>query len=807
MPILLFPPLIIPDRQLSDNIAKYGNRVYPSKRSSITLHNPMPRANCLKYLAFFVAFNCQSQTDPFSIEELKTMTLTELLDLQVITPSRVEQKLIDSPANITVIQQSQIRQRGYKNLVEVLQDLPGFDFATYEDGGGEYTNHSLNRGIGGNPGNPKLLVLLDGIVQNHIGFNWSQLFGEEQIFADLERIELLQGPVSAVYGANAFSGIVHFITKRKVTEQKTQISTWAGQDSTRMVSLYHRQKLAGLHFNAAMKLYRTDGDMGQGRYDPAGYFSNNPWPEITTENYDGDGQYNTGTPSPQAGQTLPSGFNTKKDDWAIRSSINYFAPGGEDKSFTGITKTRASMYVWNREEGLGSYVPGYEYQTTLDSYKVHHSAQVFSFDADYRISPNLLSTTSTWWRQNRQLPQTGFQYTYRFPHLVKSYHSMNTSWGLEQQFKWQLKDKSLILLGYRFIANDKMDQVVSLGEFQDGHDPITTSSWSEATSGDNPQLGQSERVQVYKPKEHALYATYDGQVSDSLSFSAGVRMDESDDYGSTTNPRLGFIYKVPNQTFARWNLKLLYGEAFREPSIFELTDEFRGNRDLKPEEIKTFEAISQMSWQAKDQSLLQSVSLQSSLFYSDLENLITLVPSATSESGTIYANSVASSVRGLSLVFDAQVSSALSFYVNYQYTEGKQNSNWTTVPNTARNKWNAGFNWRTLDNKLNVNLRTNILGNRKVPASNGYYDNYAPGYEKANLTLTWNDLQWGEIKVTPQLVVKNLFDEDYAGVGRQDGRSDISEYNPATNPNPEGFVPGYHPQPGRTVMFNVNVTF
>ena len=148
-----------------------------------------------------------SSEDPYNIDDLSQMTLTEILDLKVVTPSRIDQSILNSTANITVITKHMIQTRGYQNLYEILQDIPGFDFATFEDGGGEYPNHSVNRGIGGTPGNPKLLVMVDGMVQNHIAFNWSQLFGEEQIFADLSRIEILQGPVSAVYGANAFSGI------------------------------------------------------------------------------------------------------------------------------------------------------------------------------------------------------------------------------------------------------------------------------------------------------------------------------------------------------------------------------------------------------------------------------------------------------------------------------------------------------------------------------------------------------------------------------------------------------------------------
>ena len=756
----------------------------------------------LMALLALTSANACAQTDPFKIDELMQMTLNELLELEVITPSRVEQRLIDAAANITVVTQAMIRRRGYKNLVEILQDLPGFDFATYEDGGGEYTNHALNRGIGGGPGNPKLLILLDGVAQNHIGFNWSQLFGEEQLYQDLDRIEVIQGPVSAVYGANAFSGIVHFITRREVKAEKASSTVWLGEDNTRLWSAQYRNRIDNIHLGGAFKLYRTDGDMGLDRPDPGSYFHNNHYPDITTANYDGNGEHTVNTPHPYAGQALADGFNTHKDNWSFRGNINYFNPKADTKK--GLMKATASLFVWNKEEGLASYVPGFEYLSTDPSFKMHHSAQMYAADMDYRFNENLLATTSAWYRQNRQLPQTGFKYTYRYPDLIKSYHSLNTTWGVEQQFKWTLGE-DLLLIGGRYMASDKMDQVVSLGQFQEGHDPVTTSSWSLATGGDNPMLGQSQRVQVYKPKEEALYATYDGRFNDNLSYTAGLRLDHSDDYGSTTNPRLGLVWRIPNKTLRHWNVKLLYGEAFREPSIFELTDEFRGNRNLTPEEIKTTELVSQMNWQPLKPGVIKSWSINSSLFHSQMRNLITLVQSDQTESGSVYANDSSASVRGLSLTFDARLVDQWAVFVNYQYTEGNQHGDWRAVDNTARHKWNLGFNWKVLDDKLNINWRTNVLSKRKVPASNGYFDHYAPGYEKSSLTLTWQDWMVGPLRLSPQLVIKNLFDEDYVGVGRQDGRSDRSEFHPQLNPNPEGFVPGYHPQPGRTILFNVKI--
>jgi outer membrane receptor protein involved in Fe transport len=83
---------------------------------------------------------------------------------------------------------------------------------------------------------------------------------------------------------------------------------------------------------------------------------------------------------------------------------------------------------------------------------------------------------------------------------------------------------------------------------------------------------------------------------------------------------------------------------------------------------------------------------------------------------------------------------------------------------------------------------------------------FAPGYTVANLSVTLN--RWlARFHLVPQLVIKNLFDEDYYGLGRQSGSSNIADYDPATNPNPAGFIPPYHPQPGRTFLVNLTYTW
>ncbi|NTS78527.1 TonB-dependent receptor [Catenovulum sp. SM1970] len=752
------------------------------------------------------SFAQANELEDISIDNLQAMSLGELLELEVITPSRTKQKLIDAPANITVINQVQIQQRGYSNLVQVLEDVPGFDFATYQDGGGEYPTHSSARGIGGDPGNPKLLILLDGIIQNHIAFNWSQLWGEENIFADLERIEIIQGPGSAIYGANAFSGVVHFITKRYVKEPNTKVDVKLADNSTQSLTVTHQSLYKDFHLNAALKTYSSDGDMGKDRFDPAGYFSSHPWPVWLEENYDENNQYQKNVVNPYAGQYLDAGFNTEQNHWAIRVNASYFSPEEESK-LAGISKISFGFHLWDQESGLASYVPSYEYQATADNFKSHHSGKHAYLDLDYRLSSDLKTKTRAWYRENRQLPDTGFRYSYRFVDLTKSYHSFNSQIGIEPQLEWQRDKDSTLLVGMRLMQSDKMDQLVSLGAEQLGHDPVTDSSWHRATEGDNPQLGLPEREPVNKVSEQALYSTYDSVLADNWNYSLGLRYDNSDDYGDTLNPRLGFIYKVPVELFERLNVKFLYGEAFREPSVFELTDEFRGNENLEPEEISTYEVVSQGSWIAENNDAwIQALTFSASVYYSDLQNLISLVANPGSESGVIYSNTDDTQVRGATLSSDLQLGRNLKSYINYHFNECDAGDGWKDIPNVATHKINAGINYQT--EWANFDLRVNYVGEREVPDTNSYFAHEkAPSYTKVNAVVTSRSFNYAGFELQPQLKINNLLDEDYYGVGRQDGRSLVTDYDPITNPNPEGFAPAYHPQSGRTLEFNLSVKF
>ncbi len=731
------------------------------------------------------------------VNHLQILSLGELLELDVVTASRKQQKLKDAPANITVITRQQIEQRAYTNLVQVLQDVAGFDFATYEDGGGEYSSHSSNRGIGGSPGNPKLLILLDGIVQNHISFNWSQLWGEENLFIDLERIEIVQGPGSASYGANAFSGVINFITYKGSKSEQTKVALDLAEHKSKRLSLLHQQEIGDLELSFAAKYLKSEGDMGLGRYDPGAYFHSNFWPNTSSHDYQ-DGQYIEGSVNPYAGQATDDGFNTKKDIWSLRGNLSYLAEENSDSA--GFKNISLSWAFFDKKEGLGNYVPAYEYQASADNFHSHHASSLLAANFDYQFSPKLKSHSVLWYRDNKQKSDTGFRYTYRFVGLTKSYHSHSQQWGMEQQFTWQADDKKSFTFGGRVQSSDKMPQVVSLGQYQSSNDGSTDSSWSLATQGEAPELNLRQVIATKRVDEQALFVTYDQLFFKSWQYNLGLRYEHNSSYGTTLNPRLSLIYSVPSTFFDNFNVKLLYGEAFREPSIFELEDEFRGNKNLKPEQIATYEMVVQGSL-SSDLSWLKESSFTFSSFLSELDDLIALTAGSNTGSGSRYTNTDSAKVLGVTAGSNFKFSSQLSAYFNYHFSQGNKSKGWHGIKNTASHKFNAGFNIDFDD--YNIDLRLNHVGPRNVPDTNRYFVGKAPSYTKVNMALSSPELIFSQAIFKVKLIVHNVLDEQYYGLGRQDGSSLKSDYDIESNINPNGFIPAYHPQPGRRLELRI----
>lgn len=126
----------------------------------------------------------------------------------VVTATRVPTPAERVPAAITVITRETIQERGYQTLAEALRSVPGFTMI--QSGGLGQQASGFVRGANSN----QVTVLLDGVVINDPSTPAGAFNFGNDLLGDIERIEVLRGPASALYGSSAIGGVVNMITRR-----------------------------------------------------------------------------------------------------------------------------------------------------------------------------------------------------------------------------------------------------------------------------------------------------------------------------------------------------------------------------------------------------------------------------------------------------------------------------------------------------------------------------------------------------------------------------------------------------------------
>ncbi|MAS51718.1 MAG: hypothetical protein CMD20_00800 [Flavobacteriales bacterium] len=768
----------------------------------------MVRRVAVLFLSF--CFSFVFGQDSLSIDNLDW---EDLMNIQVTSAGKREQGINNAPANIIVITAEQIQNRGYLTLEEVFKDLPGFDFAVGLPSG-EYPTHFLFRGVG-DVGQTKFALFVDGVLQNDISNGWFRHVGYNFTLNNIERIELVSGPGSALYGANAFVGFVNVVTKEPYLNNTKNFeafsNSFVGVNNT-----YHQDFDGWLRFKNEVSVsfsgryFQTSGDNGLNRLDPGDYFHNNFEPDsIRIFNDEQLDIYDTIENNLVNGRSpkLQDGFNTGIQDYYLRAKVNY-------KNFSIATSH------WEKKEGLGSYVVGYEYFTndSTKDYLANHSGQ--SFDMKYTCSPSkrITSTSRAYAVSQKVLPETGFTYTYQFQDLIdgdsiipnykKSYESEGYLMGVEQQLNLDVSSNHKMILGCQF--EQKIREFFNINFLKDDAKSILSSI------NETPELRP-----VFFSANGAGFFQDEYLINDDLVLTIGFRYDYDEFYGGIFNPRMALVSSNPDG----FKFKLLFGQGYKPPTIFELYDEWRGIDTLKPEIIQTSEiemGYSKTKW-----------TLNFNMFYNNLKNLIRVTQNSNSEDvgpdgqkADIYQNIGASQIMGLSIRGKWFPNDAIFVSGNYQILT---DSIFGRLDNVASQKFNFVVNYLAFK-KLNVNIRGNWVGKIKAPESNVYFyektdqtiqnvgydyviennpDGFLDGHFLLNLTITGRELiKSKKFEIEPFIKINNLLNTKYAFIGRQSGSGvrPISSIQSSIY-NPNGFIPAYHPQAGGTFLGGLRFKF
>ncbi|WP_196139215.1 TonB-dependent siderophore receptor [Aliikangiella sp. G2MR2-5] len=733
-------------------------------------------------------------------EELLDISLEDLLNITVSSASGIEESLSDAPATMVVITAKDIRQRGYDNLSEVMQDLPGFD--TVITNGTNYTI-AYQRGYR-TPFMQRTLFMINGKVDNHL---WSHaaLLSRQFSMNMIQRIEVLYGPAGAVYGPNAFGGIINVITKDSANMEKgyAELSIKAGSYDTQAIDIAAGGKVGSFNINLAARVFNSD----EPGLDDMAYwgFADERW--LQSETYWGPLLSVNGSGDPI--HTVRNNPYNSYQDYA--ANTGYF--GDISYQLNDKVKLKYGFIDWKIEEGYGPY---YAFDQAHPNQIWKHASKHNYVEIDSQINEQLnvkallssrFSRVYGGWTESFPDWNPGMEaYSYL---SISDWNSVNDSLLFKNDFDYKVDDNWRINGGIK-LENKALTKAYDLcgywaGVFcssyiDDGGDDgngIGIVHSSEATFEYQPgTLAQMPDTNIVDTKDKGVYVQMIWDKDD-WRINAGIRRDTNSIYGGATNPRASAVYRLSDSQ----TIKVLYGEAFQEPAPLALFGGWSGraaNPDLEPESMRNFEMI----YILRTDSFVHHFSL----YQASYENVIKESAENAGErdtQGLEYQGKFA-----VGNFFEG--ANDISGYVYYSYTksESSQTYNHNTgqwelftddTGDIAPHKLNFGFNVPVND-KLSMNLKGNYASERDLYSRNPLRGSG----EKLDSILTFDfNVRYNFGAAELAFKIKNLTDEDYYHPGVEAANSGRYDGNFQFDYHSSGYQNSLLPQAGRSFMLGL----
>ncbi|MEJ2701112.1 MAG: TonB-dependent receptor [Sedimentisphaerales bacterium] len=199
------------------------------------------------------------------------MSIEELMNIEVTSVSKKEEKVFETPAAVYVITQEDIRRSGATSLPDVLRMVPGLQVAQINSNSWAITARGFQDQFAN-----KLLVLIDGrsvYSGNYSGVYWDV---QDVVLEDVDRIEVVRGPGGTLWGANAVNGVINVITKHAKDTQGTLLSAGAGNEEHGIgVARYGGKLDQNSHYRVYGKYFDRDDSL-----DAAGHDLGDGWDQL-----------------------------------------------------------------------------------------------------------------------------------------------------------------------------------------------------------------------------------------------------------------------------------------------------------------------------------------------------------------------------------------------------------------------------------------------------------------------------------------------------------------------------------------------
>lgn len=485
------------------------------------------------------------------------LNLEQLLDVPVTGSTLTEESLKTVPSVVTVFTHEQIDRLGLDYLYELLRLVPGFQISRNADNPFNYTYSAGGRRLGNRA--LEILLVVDGRLFGNpraVGADTGiSLFPLQQI----ERVEIIQGPGSSLYGSGAYTGVINIISRKGESKVKAGL----GSDNRRQLDVHWFEQWGSWRNNLYVHAY---GDEGQG-YQLA------------------DGRSTT-----DARRELDVNLDLESDNRRVQAA--WYRLQGDDfytleRLQNGFNEYRQQFRHLNLEQ---EFQPADNWQMRL-AFAYRDGEQHFHAPL---LDAGQLASASRPPSREPMLAKVTFEARASQITLANDIRLGNGS-NLQFGLDWQRAGQDDTYGNTNYDLEQLVQRqptVTYYGDFD--YSVLVETAVTRETTG--------------------VYGQYIYDLRDDTRLTLGGRYDYYQNIGDHISPRLGLVHQL-NRTNS---LKFMYGEAFRAPNFVEMAlinnPFLLGNPDLDHELVKTWN----LAWVATG----KNISLELAGFVSRYENPI-----------------------------------------------------------------------------------------------------------------------------------------------------------------------------------------
>lgn len=595
---------------------------------------------------------------------------TALDEITVTTATKTEKSIDGVTASIVVITKEDIEKTGASTLDTILEKIPSIN-AQY----GRFPHPSAAskasislRGVGANG----TLILVDG---KRLSGETESPYEMSRISASMiERIEIVKGSMSTLYGSDAIGGVINIITK-KIDHNSTTIdmkygSNKDGDATNKNINFNTMGKNESIKYKIYGSLndtspYKVSKSYSQQATNPTSGADNDAH---TLDNISGtqDVTYRDESTVKTIGARLEKDLT---DSLSVGIDVNYF------------DETREGQYIGNAKTTSGGLAL---IKNTPVNSKDENSRVDASFDLDYIINDDLSIDTKVYRSYYKKRNETD---PINFSGPTNTKFSANVTIDtLESNIKYALGESNFITSGFEYRKEKRESGAI------------------------NPDPSSSEFItKVVKYK--SLFIQDEIELSDTLNATIGARYDNISNADNKVTFQAGIIKNLTENT----NLRFNYSQGYRSPDIAELyvvspsykdgkrfgSDVIYGPKttayDLKPEQSESFEVSLS--------NRFKSLSSEITIFNNKIEDKIELVSYGSGATKYYTSENLEKvDIKGAELALAYDVSDSLDFGLNVTYlkTEDESNNKELTYTPDISASFNTNY-------KVSQNLSTNLM--------------------------------------------------------------------------------------------------